>query len=400
MATGDGQFDTQALPYQIKVMEGEQSVAQLQANQPLGTIQLVGRSGPLRPIKYKGKQRVKTTFYPGNPNGSQQVLGPTLEPSVVNFDWSDRYLGDGQARALWDVLEDLKDRGVTVEVSWGGPLSGGVAAPNLTGSSIVRVGVIGDIESTIDRNQDILLEVIFEWRSKGAPAAGVNSATATINPRQDLGNVVDDLQLASSLWDAFAQGPSVAVTGLPQQLLADVGLAQDTIGTAVDAIQNASAAIATATVIPQQAALRLIGACSNGIAALNTMESRLLAIPFLAVEVRDSALDLLTLHDNVFDQLGQVRDAKESCYDARAGVQAIAQSDIIAQVRAPAGTDLRDLSLKYYGTADLWWAIANFNNIDGSAVPSPPGGPSDDPARPINIPRIQPGASSDLRQQC
>jgi hypothetical protein len=116
--------------------------------------------------------------------------------------------------------------------------------------------------------------------------------------------------------------------------------------------------------------------------------------------VKDNALDLIRAMDQILTVLGFADQATESCTDAAAGVLNNIEPDVIAEVRAPAGTDLRDLAIRYYGTADLWWLIANANGIDGSAVPSPPSGPSDDPARALVIPRPQAGASSDLRMQC
>ena len=44
--------------------------------------------------------------------------------------------------------------------------------------------------------------------------------------------------------------------------------------------------------------------------------------------------------------------------------------------------------------------IANQNDIDGSAVPAPPDGASDDPGRSIVIPRPANGSSGNLSQQC
>jgi hypothetical protein len=392
--------DTQATPVQIRVLEGTLSVTPLQDQQPPGIIQLVGRALPLRgTMKFHGKQRVKTTFYPGNPVASQQVIGPTLEPTTFSGDLSDRYLGDGQAKGLVDLLDDLRARGCSVEVTWGGSVASSGAGQSVSGSPIVRVGVISDFAFTPDRIQDITWEATFDWRSAGQAAAPAISSTSKLNPRQDLGQVVDDLQMSSALWDAYRQGPAATV-GVAQRLLQGAAQAQETIETAVDAILDASAAVATATLIPTQAALRMIGACTNGIAALTQLEQNLLAINPLASEVRDSALDLLRFKNDIFTQLLASRDAKERCYDARAGVQEIVEPDIIAEVVVTPGTDVRDLASKYYGDPELGWAIQNFNRFETSAVPPPATGPSDNPGRPVRIPRIQPGASSDLRAQC
>src|SRR3954468_10928771 len=95
----------------IEVLEGVIRFRQLQEGQPNGMLMLDGRTLPFRPITYAGKQRIKTTFYPGNPVGSQQVMGPTIDPSTFKGMWRDRYLGDGAAMSLVSIFEDVKNRG-------------------------------------------------------------------------------------------------------------------------------------------------------------------------------------------------------------------------------------------------------------------------------------------------
>jgi len=82
------------------------------------------------------------------------------------------------------------------------------------------------------------------------------------------------------------------------------------------------------------------------------------------------------------------------------GIAAQIVPEIIAEVVAPQGVDLRDLALKYYGDPDSWFAIAQFNDLDSSAVPPMPSGPGDVPPAPIRIPRLQTGAEADVRQNC
>lgn len=63
---------------------------------------------------------------------------------------------------------------------------------------------------------------------------------------------------------------------------------------------------------------------------------------------------------------------------------------MIAIVRPPAGSDLRDLAVQYYGDSTLWVVIAAYpaNNLSSSEVPATPTGPSDTGAPPIYIPRL------------
>lgn len=393
-------FGSQALPYQIKVIEGDLSVAPLQTGESPGVIKLVGRAGPFRGVTEEVAQRIHTTWNPGNPVATQQAIGSMIPNSTINGEWNDRYLGDGQSAALRDLFKLVTTRGLSVEVTWGDALSGTLAAPNLSGNPTIRVGMIKRFKPVIDRIQDIVWEMEFEWRSEGEVSANQISATSQMNPREGFANVVSDIDLATSGWTAVQNGPQLKDIGLPQGVLDGMDQAFQALDSSIDAIQTASGAVVSAVIIPAAAAQQMIGACKNGIDALTNMISTVLTINLLAVEVRDSALDIIRIRSNFFTVLAQCDAATETCHDAAIGMQVNVVPDIIAEVRAPAGTDLRDLAAQYYGDPDLWWLIANANDIDGSAVPSSPTGPSDSPGRPLRIPRPQSGTSSDLRQQC
>lgn len=392
-------FGSQSTGLQIKLLEGSISTETIQSGQPPGTLVLAGRAGPFKGVKWGRKMRMQTTFSPGNPKGTQQVIGRTLDPTTFIGEWNDRFLGDGQSQVLRALFERIHDAGVSVQLTWGGSLFGDPSAPVLSGEPYVRVGIMSSFVSTTDRVQDVSWEATFDWRSAGESAAPAVAATGKLNPSEGFGALTDELDLSTALWTAVSQGPQFAA-GLPQAATDAMSNAFDQVAVATDTIANATAVVTSTVLIPTQAALQLIGACETGLQSIATMESVLLNVNQLALEVQDSALDLLRMKDQILGTLQVWLGAKGACVDAREGMRQYVESDVIAEVRAPAGTDLRDLALKYYGDADLWWAIARANGIDGSAVPSPPGGPSDDPARPIRIPRPQPGASTDLRQQC
>ena len=77
-----------------------------------------------------------------------------------------------------------------------------------------------------------------------------------------------------------------------------------------------------------------------------------------------------------------------SAAQTAASIAAKQVPDIIAIVRPPAGSDLRDLAIKYFGNSDLWYDIADFNDLWSSEVPTTPSGPSDLGSPPIYVPRL------------
>lgn len=397
-------FTSQALPFQIKVIEGDLSVAQLQPNQPPGVISLAGpggRAGPLQAnVSWEVKQRTSLKYPPGNPVGTQQAIGPTYSNLVVTGEWNDRFLGDGAAMSLRALFESIVARGLSVEVSWGHGLGGTVGTPSLTTDPIVRVGMIVRFKPSPIRPQDVPWEMEFEWRSNGGQSTSAISATAQLNPRAGFADVLNDSDEATAMWTAVQNGPQVRKVGLPQSALDAMSRAFEAVDTAGDQIQTASGAIVSAVVIPAAAAQQLIGSCKSTMDALALMTTTILTINLTALEVVDSALDIIRIKDSFFDVLAQCDQASETCYDAGTGISVNVQPDVMAQVQAIPGTDLRDLAAQYYGTPELWWLIAQANDIDGSAVPAAPTGASDQPNRPLIIPRPQSGTSSNLTEAC
>ncbi len=394
------QFNSQASPFYIQVMEGDLSTQVLQTGMPRGMLALAGRQMPFRPATYKNKMRIRTDFYPGNPHGRQQPIGIQLEPSNFTGIWKDRYLGDGAAMGLVKMIEDIQFRAASVKVSWGGSISATEEGTSTGGEAIVRVGMIEEFEFKPERVQDIAWSMTFAWRSRGEQAAAPISAVGNVNPRDGFSQASDDLELTGALWQAFKQGPVARGFGLPQSALMAMDDAFQNVTSARDAIDRASSAMVSTAVVPMVAAQQILGAAAQGVQSMITAERQILSLNLLGLEVRDSAIALLQLKDQLFEVLLQAGASKERCSDSAAVMLDHVEPDVIAEVEAPPGTDLRDLAFQFYGSPDYWWAIANANDFESSAVPPNPTGPSDNPARAVRIPRLQSGTSSDLHQQC
>jgi hypothetical protein len=152
---------------------------------------------------------------------------------------------------------------------------------------------------------------------------------------------------------------------------------------------------------PAGAARALIGATSLALDAATAAEAQFIDLAAgRALLPMDDGIGLLLSKIQTFALLGSTDAVKASSAQAADGVAQQAEPEVIAEVMAPAGTDLRDLALRFYGDPDSWWAIADYNNLGTSEVPRPPTGPSDHPALTIRIPRLQGGPQSDLRQNC
>lgn len=396
----------QALPFTITVLEGDLATTTLQNGEAPGVIKLRGRAMPYRPVPFGGEMRRKTTYYPGNPVATQQLIGPTEKPMTLAGQWKDIFLGDGQARLLANLFDDIRRRGPLLRFQWGAgvadasSVAGGVSqsALAIVGSDLVREGILARFEFKPDRPQDVPWEMEFDWRGQGDTPIAPVGATGAQNPYAGTTDAAQALLDTSSLLQAFNDYQSTQY-GLPDSIESAVENIQTNLESAVDALQNASAFVTANINLPFAEAGRIIDAGSLAESTLVTLASTILSVPLLALEVKDDAADLLDLQDQILTLLQDQSASLETTKQATDGIIANVIPDVIAEVRPVPGTDLRDLARKYYGDADAWFAIADYNNIVGTEVPTPPSGPSDDPARPIQIPRLQ-STTSDIRQVC
>jgi hypothetical protein len=389
-------LQSQALPLQIKVLDGPLSQKNLQAGLPNGTVHLEGRSGAYRPITFEREMRRKTTFYPGNPEGTQQIIGKTYKPTSINGIWKDRFLGDGVARQFEDLFDTILDSGSSLEVSWGTGIADTGDATE--GEAHVRIGILASFKTSPDRPQDIAWEMVFEWRGKGQAQAPVITATAEVNSREGFTAAVGDLQFSKEAFGAYVDGTLLPI---PEVVLNAIDDAFTSIDSATDTILRANAVVAQSANFPVILAGDLSAAASLGIQALSDLRDSALKLdPSRLLNAVDDALQYLVLKDQILTLIGITGDSTDTLKTATDGIASQVLPEVIAEVVAPEGVDLRDLALRYYGDPDSWWAIANFNDIDGSEVPPMPSGPGDVPPDPIRIPRLQAGPQSDLRQNC
>jgi hypothetical protein len=391
----------QAEAFVITVLDGPLSSTVLMAGEAPGVVALQGRSLPYRPISFAGRQRVKTRYYAGNTVATQQVTGPVEEPTTVSGFWKDRFLGDGVAMGLILLFDQIRRTGPQLQVAWGG---------------FVRTGVLQQFKATPDNTQDIAWEAVFEWASQGEQVAPLISATPASNPREGLRAVFDDSTAVVDSLGSFLQTAPARIVGFSDQVTDKLDSATNAVLEQVDLLNGIVDAVTTVADLPREVVERGITLSRAIAASLRNVEEGLLdpllelASPSesgvwvgakaLVYNVKDDPLGLLVYLDEKLQVLRNVGAALETCLNTADELEAQLYPTVIAEERPPAGTDLRDLAIKHYGDADLWWIIAQFNGLDTSAVPALPTEPSDNPARTIKIPRRSTGALADLRKAC
>lgn len=225
-------------------------IRQLEGDQPV-TVLLRGRAMPYRAVDWELEQATKVTFYPGNPVGTQQVLGPREVPTHMNGIWKDRFLkgavvknGDPGAVATAEdavhLFEQLARAARTVRVQW---------------ASFVRSGLIKRFRATPDRIQDIAWELEFEWVSRDDETAPRATTEQSAPSGQDLFRRVNELE------DVATLAPPSALEELTRELATINGI-RDKVSALVDNLRTVE------TVVNAPAAVR--GAITNGVRSLVT----------------------------------------------------------------------------------------------------------------------------------
>jgi hypothetical protein len=378
-------------------------------------IELRGGALPLQGVEFGGEQRMKTTFYVGNPTGSQTFGGPVAIPSIMSGRWTDVELGDGNARALVLRFEELRDKAIPVEVRWGGR-----SFANGEDPAIVRRGAIKKFTPKYKRAQYVEWTCEFEWKGTGQQTKAP-TFSASFSPSQDfsaLQETLEKTQDQTKSWTEVAWRDLSYGTGAMLTVSDALDKMQNAIVDCINVVDGATGMLQDANELPSQIADRVQGvsdrvvlACMNGRAAFDSvcglwpgLEGVFTGAEFLdkahffqqqakaarlAMYPSDDPLDYLDGQTAQCDLIRSWDLLAEQAAVASAQLASRQVPDIIAVIRPAAGTDLRDIAAKpeYYGDPDLWILIADYNNLPTSEVPAGPMGASDDGAPPIYIPR-------------
>lgn len=344
-------------------------------------IELAGRALPYQRVGWSGTTTHKLTFYPGNPEGTMQVLGPTEEPTTMSGMWKARFLpGQVQAIGFPDLVpettttpeilvaafESLRRAGQRLEVQWGG---------------IVREGILSRFSATWIRPQDVEWEAEFTWFSYGVSAP--RAAAAPQAPRGQLRQAMDRRDAS------LGQVPKRTVS--PDYL-------DDVRATTRESRVQLATMFSSLAVIAQERTANgtgpnpfdPLGSFSLGSsgqvprpdpvnALLASAESIRRNVEASVEALEDVPYTLATVSDRVADVLGVERwrrtvGLSESVLGEAARVVADAEREarlalgLAERVVMPADATLRTLALRYYGNADSWQLIADANGIVGSFV--------------------------------
>jgi hypothetical protein len=356
---------------------------------PKRAIILKGRSLPYRTVDWGGEQQIDLSWFPGNPVGVVQVIGPRWKPLTIRGWWKDTFLVDAanaadlinfpalapaatssgaefggdtfiggpaipsqradRARALRDAFTLIRKSGSLLRIEWG---------------SLVRYGVLTSDMYPHHREEDIEFDIEFTITGDTAnqPKPKVLPELNALSLLKQLLAFLNDL-LNTILGALYAQQDWINRIISPIKQI--TSLVNEIIGTLQDI---ASQRLRTPGDVLNLVKGNLRSIVSSCVGLINLIDEGKSA----GLAVAESALDPISIDLNVLLQSRLRAELRRIAAEAAKSESRIDSQDttqIKGVIISPGGITLRDISLEAYGTPRNWIKIAKFNQLSFGSVP-------------------------------
>lgn len=344
---GAGARVTVSSPFIIRELTGDQRILALR-----------GRALPYRPLTLNGEQRVEVEFYPGVPEGTATVLGPTEKPTDINGFWKTKFLGDSRqgtapfmldnepvftARDAVRAVDSVRLLGQLLEVTW---------------LDTLRRGFLRAFEQKWHTSEDVEWRLTFEWISRGevtAPAVLVNDAS--------VGDAFSDV---SSLF-GFLDSIQLPTLPLADEVIAGLQAFVNGIGNAILSAEDAVVQLTDKVLSPVRAVRGLV-------ATLQSLEDEAgLMLEFLTArtdaDFGSSAAGSQGYSERLSAALYReelkawAQELRRTSVERRTSLLRQVTTTLLATYVAREGDDLRDVARQFYGTPFEWRRLLTFNDL-------------------------------------
>jgi len=353
------------------------------------SLELTRRALPYLPLSISGKQRAEFTWYPGSPQATVQMLGPSEDAITISGYWKDRFLaGSGDAKVdnqsvatvadLVATVDNMRRQGRQVTLTWAG---------------LRRIGHVTSFTQTWHNTHDVEWELEFSVLSHEATKVAAGN-TPTVN----LAGIADDATTTvfnardaafGIARDATTEGTEVLAgrnaefgisgpAGLNPLQQVNATLTEfDTqvavfASTLVNYVQSATALITS----PSNAVRDIMATCSTAITQVSNATGTFVdsaLTEWYAITSTDGIDGVpfgLQVSGRSYQQ--QVKNAARSvisfCAVTRYSLGEQLQGQVQRTFVAPADLDLRDVSRQFYGTPDEWRFLMTYNGLQTSRL--------------------------------
>lgn len=334
-------------------------------------ILLKGRALPFRPLSVEGVQREDTTWYQGSPVGSQQVHGAQEMPTTINGKWCDRYIGEtdlefaavngvtiDNVRDLTAAVDGIRRRGTEVLVQW---------------MHISRRGVLKRFKQTWQNFHDVEWEIEFSWNS--IDDADISNLGTREFDLSDLSGAfaadVIELSAASTPFIERLHSWTESMTSSVAKMTSAIADLESTISSyldgaygAIDAARRALSVVDIVIATTDDLITQLYAVTDAAASGLTLIGGFIDFSAFASVRFGDTLRSARATRDAV----SIARRMRRNAAQARADIIRSQSPDLRAAFVAKVRTDLREVSVKYFGTPNHWHALQRFNNLSASYI--------------------------------
>jgi hypothetical protein len=376
-------------------------------------VTLRGSGLPLQGAEWGGEQIVDTSWNPGSPVATQQVMGPTEMPSSWEGEWRTNRLaslpclvsedgGSDKSIVFADALRDLVDAvrisAQLLRVTW-------VAKP---GRKRVRIGRLTKFTSQDERADDLRWSATFTWIGRDASAAvAVSDAdltlaatTAAALAATDAASRIEANRIISANKQVpngptpFTLGQLEALANAPRKFTNQfarfakaVAARLSQLGDIVQAVKDTPAAILN----------QIVDASSDAVSASNKFVDQLTRQGPETLSTSNRVANLLqaaSYYGSAQTGAEQLAAASAQARLAAARRRSAARrvgtdprsltgaGDLLNVIVPKAGETLLSISRRFYAGADLSYELARANGLPGQTI-TPPRGPLIIPRREV-----------------
>ncbi len=397
MATGQESIDS-AGPFVIRELTGDKR-----------TLRLVARALPYRPFTLEGEQRHEVAEYAGNPVKTLQVFGASEKPTTIKGFWKDTFIsypstpmaeliiGGGvggtpllSAKDIAALVDDMREKGQLVEVAWLHEHRQGLLARFKKDWHNIH-----DLEWEIDfvwvaLSKNVLgktLKVVANTAMRGVATGAASLLSSSVSDTEDAAAQRDQAsswtekindKLASlrdtSDYILTGAGNLAASISTPAETMRTMaGAFQGMVMDAGDLIDYSYSMVEYATLglvrlpwqkditgaITQFGSFTLSQGPSN---AATDAENEVFALPPSDVGTSTAAAQANR------DTVRAARQVRFQAARGRADAIRASEPTLLAAFVAREGQDLRDVSLRFYGTQNGWRTLMTFNRMKSSLL--------------------------------
>ncbi|HVI04112.1 MAG TPA: hypothetical protein VM869_35715 [Enhygromyxa sp.] len=352
-----------------------------------------GRALPYRPLELGRTQRVVTNWLPGNPVATQQVLGPTFEPTTIRGMWKDSKLIDNNDGNGVDLLNfpplspgaALPQSGVASGSSFVGTNSFPSRQPaklarvvvdalslivaegqqiRFSWDQYVRFGMITRFVPAFDTIHDAAFEIEFTWSG--------DTDSPPIKRKINLNVLSIAAGLGAILKAILAALAKLANLKQPNKFLSKISNALAAIVALVEGIVGAIRGVAAFAAAPGN----LLDSIKSALWQIKMLVGDLLADLGVSRSAAGEAAivgeaDAIAIAAAVQAELRErlVELASFAAQQQRIA-DLFAGDELLASFVAQGLTSLYDVASKFYGSPHQWTKISDYNAFYSPTVPS------------------------------